>query len=167
MGYRNKVFVSFDGDSDIHYYRLMCAWKQSDNMTFNFFDAHDIAQARDSSTETTIRTSLRTRLMNSKVFVVLVGEQTRYLYKYVRWEMEQAVSLALPIIAVNLNGLKYRDDNRCPPIIRDELALHIGFKARILQYALEGWPQLVPELRAQGKTGPHYYQNDVYERLGL
>ena len=28
MAYRNKVYVCFDGDSDIHYYRLMLAWHQ-------------------------------------------------------------------------------------------------------------------------------------------
>ena len=28
MAYRNKTYVCFDGDKDMHYYRLMCAWKQ-------------------------------------------------------------------------------------------------------------------------------------------
>ena len=49
MAYRNKVFISFDGDNDIHYYRLMRAWKQNDYTDFNFFDAHDINTARDTS----------------------------------------------------------------------------------------------------------------------
>jgi hypothetical protein len=49
MAYRNKVFVSFDGDNDIHYYCLMKAWKQNDRTDFNFNDAHDIKQARDTS----------------------------------------------------------------------------------------------------------------------
>ena len=53
MAHRNKVFVSFDGDNDIHYYRLMQAWKQNDRTAFNFFDAHDINTARDTSTEET------------------------------------------------------------------------------------------------------------------
>ena len=51
MAYRNKVFVSFDGDKDIHYYRLMRAWKQNDNTSFDFLDAHDINTALDTSTE--------------------------------------------------------------------------------------------------------------------
>ena len=45
MAYRNKVFVSFDGDADIHYYRLMCAWKQNDRTPFNFYDAHDLTRS--------------------------------------------------------------------------------------------------------------------------
>jgi hypothetical protein len=28
MAYRNKVYVSMDADNDLHYYRLMRAWKQ-------------------------------------------------------------------------------------------------------------------------------------------
>ena len=105
MAYRNKVFVSFDGDKDIHYYRLMCAWKQNDYSPFNFYDAHDVNSARDTSTEDTIKSKLRERLNATKVFVLLVGESTRYLYKFVRWEIEQAISLDLPIIVVNINGL--------------------------------------------------------------
>ena len=39
MAYRNKVYVCFDGDTDIKYYNLMKAWKQNDNTNFNFYDA--------------------------------------------------------------------------------------------------------------------------------
>jgi len=74
MAYRNKVFVSFDGDNDIHYYRLMCAWHQNDNTPFNFANAHDISQARDTSLEESIKANLRQRLLNTKTFVVLIGE---------------------------------------------------------------------------------------------
>src|SRR5262249_53451718 len=123
MAYRNKTFVSFDGDTDMHYYRLMTAWHQNDNSPFNFNDAHDLTQSRDSSQERTIKPSLQERLRNSKVFVLLVGEKTQYLYKFVKWEIEQAVSRAMPIIAVNLNGKRFMDDLRCPPVLKDKLAV--------------------------------------------
>ncbi|MDE0151005.1 MAG: TIR domain-containing protein [Bdellovibrionales bacterium] len=167
MSYRNKVFVSFDGDQDIHYYRLMRAWKQSDNTPFNFYDAHDINSARDTSTEETIKKRLRERLENTKVFVLLVGKNTRYLYKFVRWEIEQAISLSLPIIVVNLNGLRSMDSDLCPSIVRDELAMHISFKSSILQYALEKWPFQHQTLKEQFESGPYYYKSETYERLGL
>ena len=67
MAYRNKTYVCFDGDNDIRYYNLMKAWKQNDNTNFNFYDAHDINTALDSSTEETIKRRLRERLINSKV----------------------------------------------------------------------------------------------------
>ena len=84
MPYRNKTFVSFDGDSDMSYYRLMQAWKQHDGITFNFNDAHDLNSARNSSQEASIKAQLAERMRNSKVFVLLVGERTKYLTKFVR-----------------------------------------------------------------------------------
>lgn len=167
MAYRNKVFVSFDGDNDIHYYRLMKAWKQNDRTPFNFYDAHDVSSARDTSTEETIKRSLRKRLLETKVFVLLVGEKTQYLYKFVRWEIEQAKSLGLPIIVVNLNGRRSMDSLRCPASIRDALAMHVSFKAGILQHALEHWPDQYAQLKRQGESGPYYYKDEIYTRLGL
>lgn len=167
MAYRNKTYVCFDGDSDIHYYRLMQAWHQSDHTNFSFYNAHDLNYARDSSLEASIKRQLRERLANSKVFVVLIGATTRYLFKFVRWEMEQALSLGLPIIAVNLNGLRAQDPNRCPPIIRDELAVHISFNAKIMETALTEWPLRHLELRRVGATGPYFFKDETYRRLGL
>ncbi|MFN8572362.1 MAG: TIR domain-containing protein [Gemmatimonadaceae bacterium] len=167
MVYRNKTYVCFDGDTDMHYYRLMQAWHQNDRSSFSFYDAHDLNTARDSSQEASIKRQLRDRLNQSKVLIVLIGERTRYLTKFVRWEMEQALSLHLPIIAVNVNGLRQRDDDRCPPIIRDELAIHISYNPAIMQFALENWPAEHDEMRRQGRGGPFYYVADVYRRLGL
>jgi MTH538 TIR-like domain (DUF1863) len=167
MAYRNKTYVAFDGDSDIHYYRLMQAWHQSDHSTFTFYNAHDLNYARDTSLESSIKAQLRQRLLNSKVFVVLVGASTRYLYKFVRWEMEQALSLDLPIIAVNLNGLRAQDEARCPPVIKDTLAVHISFNSKIMEHALQDWPDRDAEFRRAGRTGAFYYTSDTYARLGL
>lgn len=167
MAYRNKVFVSFDGDNDIHYYRLMQAWKQSDRSTFNFFDAHDINVARDTSLESTIKRRLRERLSNSKVVISLIGERTRYLYKFVRWELEQALAKEIPIIGANLNGMRSQDSDRCPPVIRDALVVYVSFQPKILEYALENWTTKYRQYKTQGKTGPYYYKDEVYKRLGL
>ena len=167
MAYRSKVFVSFDGDNDIRYYNLMRAWKQNEDISFNFIDAHDLNTALDTSLEATIKLRLKERLRNAKVFVPLIGSRTKYLYRFVRWEMEQALSLGLPIIGVNLNGLRQKDANLCPPIIRDELVVYVSFSAAILQYALEYWPDRHNELCRQKKTRSYYYKDEVYERLGL
>ena len=165
MPYRNKTYVAFDGDNDIHYYRLMCAWKQNDNTRFNFFDAHDLNYARDTSLEESIKRQLRERLDNSKTFVLLIGEKTRYLRKFVPWEIDQALRCNLPIICVNINGKRSQDESTCPSRLRNELAIYISFNARILQHALENWPAKHSELRPG--NGPYYYKESVYHRLGL
>ena len=106
MAYRNKTYIAFDGDKDIHYYYLMKAWKHSNRLDFNFYDAHDLNTARDSSTEETIKRRLRERMANAKCLLLLIGESTRYLNKFVRWEIELAINSDIPIIAVNINGQK-------------------------------------------------------------
>lgn len=55
MVYRDKTYVAFDGDNDIKYFNLMKAWKQSDNTDFNFYDAHELNSARDSSLTESIK----------------------------------------------------------------------------------------------------------------
>lgn len=167
MAYRNKTYVCFDGDTDMSYYRLMQAWHQNDRSPFSFYNAHDINSARDTSQEESIKRQLRERLLSTNVFIVLIGANTRYLIKFVKWEMEQAISLRLPIIGVNLNGLRQQDPDRCPPVIRHELAVYISFNAAIMQHALENWPSSAASLRQQYKTGPYYYQPTVYQQLGL
>ena len=167
MAYRNKVYVAFDGDKDIHYYRLMQAWKQSDNTDFNFADAHSLKQARDSSTEESIKSNLQGRMRNSKIFVLLLGESTKYLRKFVAWEISQAINRNLPIIVVNLNGKRSKDTERCPSSLMNHLALHISFNAKILQKALEKWADLNDKYKEQNKSGAYYYDDQDYENLGL
>lgn len=167
MAYRNKTYVAFDGDTDMRAYGLMKAWKQNDYTDFNFHDAHDIKQARDTSTEETIKRSLRERMNNSKVFVLLVGQSTRYLYRYVRWEIELALSMNLPIVVVNLNQQRSHDNYLCPPILRDALAIHISYSPKIMQFALEAWETWHYEHQRNGRTGPFHYNADIYRSVGL
>lgn len=166
MAYRNKTYVSMDADNDIHYYRLMQAWKQSDRTSFNFHDAHDLNTIYDKS-EASIKAGLQERFRNTKVFVLLVGDHTRYLHKFVRWEIEQAMKRELPIIGINLNGHRQQDSDRCPPILRDELAIYISFNSKILEYALDHWPGSHTAKRRENTTGAFHYKPSVYQGLGL
>ena len=145
----------------------MTAWKQNDNTNFDFYNAHDLNSIWNQSIEDTIKRRLRERLNNTKVFVLLVGEKTKFLYKFVRWEIEQALSMDLPIIVVNLNGKRGIDIDKCPLILKSELALHVSFNAKIIQKALENWELYHRKMRREGKTGPFYYDNDVYKSFDL
>jgi hypothetical protein len=169
MAYRNKTYVAFDGDSDIRYYNLMKAWKQNDNTNFNFYDAHDLNTALDTSTEETIKRRLRERMENSRVFVLLVGSSTKTLRKpYVRYEIDHAINYyKIPIIVMNLNGLRNQDNDLCPPSARNVLAIHIPFGSKIMQYALENWPSSHDSHKAKGETGAYHYKDSVYTDLGL
>jgi hypothetical protein len=166
VAYKNKTYIAFDGDKDIHYYRLMTAWSANPRFDFEFHDAHDLNTARDSSQEESIKKQLRERFANSKVFIVLIGESTRNLTKFVKWEIEVAVRLDLPIIAINLNDSRGQD-SRCPASLKDALAIYVPFNEKIITYALNNWPTWDPKHRTAGKTGPFHYEDATYKSFGL
>ncbi|MEO0613692.1 MAG: TIR domain-containing protein [Pseudomonadota bacterium] len=166
MAYRNKTYVCFDGDNDIHYYRLMQAWSENKSMDFRFYDAHDLNTARDTSQEASIKAQLRERFANSKLLLVLIGDKTRYLTKFVKWEMEVALHLRLPIIGVNLNGER-QQSKLCPGAIKGELALHVAYGQHSISHAMANWPAEHDRLSRERRTGPYFYNDSVYTNLGV
>ena len=166
MAYRNKTYVIFDGDNDMWAYAYMKGWKSNENMHFNFYDAHDVRPLTDRASEETVKARLRERFTNAKQVIVLIGDNTKNLYRFVRWEIEIALKLNLPIIVVNLNDMRQIDANRCPALLRDALAVHIPFKASILQYALDNFPDERYRIQASA-SGPRVYGDNTYRKLGL
>jgi len=167
MAYTNKTYVCFDADSDILYYNLMKAWKENDKIEFNFHNAHEINNLRDGSSEATIKTKLRERLQNTKVLIVLIGDKTANLFKYVRWEIEWAIENNIPIVVANLNKKKAIDYNLCPAILKDKLAIHIPFGQKIIDYALNSWTTWHYTHKKDGKSGPFHFEDSVYKNLGI
>jgi MTH538 TIR-like domain (DUF1863) len=166
VAYRNKTYIAFDGDNDMHYYRLMTAWSAHQGFDFDIYNAHDLNTARDSSQETSIKRQLRERFANSKLFLILIGESTRYLTKFVKWEIETAIGLNLPLIGININGSRGQDD-RCPPALRDALAVYVPFNEKIITYAMKDWPSSHGQYERKSLGGPYHYNDSVYQSLGL
>lgn len=166
MSYRNKTYVCFDADTDMHYYRLMQAWKSNENIDFNFYNAHELNTVKDGDSEENIKKKLRERLANTKQMVVLIGEKTKYLYKFVRWEMDVALEKDIPIIAVNLNGTRKYDKDRCPAIISETYTVHVSFNKDIIKYALDNFPGEYAK-REKDAKGPRHYGAAIYKQLGL
>lgn len=166
MSYRNKTYVIFDGENDMWAYAYMKGWKENDNIDFNFYDAHDIRPLTERATEETVRERLRERMASAKQVIVLVGEQTKNLYQFVRWEIDLAMKKDLPIVVVNLNGKCSHDPDLCPPILKEHYAVHVTFKMKIIQYALDNFPDWYDK-RDRSAKGPLYYNDSVYKELGL
>lgn len=166
MGYRNKTYVIFDGDNDIWAYRYMKGWRQSEHIDFDFHDAHDLNTITNNSSEDNTKQKLRERFSSAKQVIVLIGDKTKNLFTFVRWEMEIAFRLDLPIVAVNLNDLRKYNADLCPPILRDEYVMHVSYRAKIIKYALDNFPtQYKQSNRPNGLNWS--YKKDVYDSLGL
>lgn len=153
------AYVIFDGDNDKWAYAYINGWKANKNIDFDYQNAHDLdnmtSRAQD---EQYVKSKLRERMNNSTAVVVLVGEKTKNLYKYVRWELELALELGLPIIVANLNKTNGKDNNLCPAIIRDACAVHIPYTLEALKHAMANWPTSFRGLNATEKAaGSRYY----------
>lgn len=167
MSYRNKTYVIFDGDTDMRSYNLMKAWKSNENIEFNFYNAHDLNSARDTSTEESIKSQLRERMANARQVIVLVGKKTKNLRKFVPWEIELARKKDLPTIVVNLNNDRKYDSVLCPSAIGDEVyTIHVSFSPKIIQYALDNFPNQYEKYK-DAKFGNYWYKEFVYEKLGM
>ncbi len=169
MAYRNKTYIAFDADNDMKFYNLMKAWKQSDNTDFNFYNAHEINYAHDWATTDSIKRQLRDRMKNSKVFVLLLGEKTKYMTRFVKWEVEYAIYLRLPIIVVNLNGRRDIDVTRMPRWLDNYCCICCSYNSKILQYSLENWPALHKAIinNSNYNSTHRMWKDSVYFNLGI
>lgn len=150
------TFVGFSS-TDIKHYRLMQAWKENEKIDFDFRDCQ-LQNEINSEDENYIKSICRKRIAMANRFIQLIGEDTRYQYKYVRWESEVALDKGCTIIGVNLNGSRQMNEKTCPPVIRGIGAIFVPFSPKIIKYALENY-QI-------HDSGNYYYKDEVYKKLG-
>lgn len=169
MAYKDPTYVIFDGDNDKWAYAFMKGWKQNENVDFDFRDAHDLdSMTGNAQNEQYVKNNLRERMKKSSAVVVLVGEKTKWLYKYVRWELELALEMGLPIIATSLSEAREIKADLLPLIIRDKCIIEVPFKMRAIKYALDNWPNTFRSLDATEKAkGPRHYTDATYTSMGL
>jgi hypothetical protein len=162
MGYKDPTYVVFDGDNDKWAYAYMKGWKANERMDFDFRDAHDLDSMTGlAQSEAYVKSNLKKRMEAASAVIVLIGEKTRWLYKYVRWEIELALDLGKPIIAVDLSGKKHLDTKLCPPIIRDKCVVNVPFKMSAIRHALDHWPDEYRSFPPVTKAaGPRHYDRD-------
>ena len=154
MAYRNGTYVAFDGNGqndptkgDLKYLGMLRAWKESDNIDFNFTDSHKKTyQVRDSSSEETLKSRLEERMRNSKNMLVIISDDTSFDRGLLNWEIQTALDkYDLPII-VAYAGEQYlprlTDElvEKLPKVIRGDVMFggnhyaHIPFtKDRIMR----------------------------------
>jgi hypothetical protein len=169
MSYRNKTYVAFASEN-IAYYRLMEAWRDNKNIDFNFFDAHDLNVSRDTSLSDTIKRNLRERLKNAKQIVLLGSADAKKKgsdgSSFLAHEVKVMAELNLPVVVANLDGDRKIDRNFIPtPLLdADYYTMSVSFQPTIIKYALDDYS---PGFASSDATGPHFYKEVAYTRLGL
>jgi len=169
MSYRNKTYIAFASE-DILSYRLMEAWRENENIDFDFFDAHYLYISRDTSKPETIKANLRERMKNAKQFVLLGSANAKKKggdgESFLAYEVEAMISLGLPVVVANLDGDRTVDRTFIPkPLLDvDYYTMSVSFQPKIIKYALD---EYAVAFANSDKTGPYYYKSSVYEDLGL
>lgn len=144
MIYRTKTYIAGDWTGDQDLISQLYKWNNRDDLRLSFTDAHELAQARDTSLPCSIKRSLADRLDATKTFVLIVGKDTDKLTKgscrycnsydsyhgnchrghyvdyrsFIRYECEKAQKDGIRIVVL----YNYADVNRskCPDILRYE-----------------------------------------------
>ena len=129
MAYRTKTYIAADWDGDKNAVEQLYKWKKSNYWSLDFHDAHDLTQARDSSLNCSIKSSLATRLDVSKTFVLIVGNTTKtvrsgscqYCGSYNSWTQSCA----------RCHSVDYRSyiEYECEKAIRDGLKIVVLYNA--------------------------------------
>lgn len=181
MAYRNGTYVAFHangtnlpGKSDMDFYNLMRAWSAHPDDDFTIVNSHDKSSAvRDSSKKATLRASLLERLRNSKNFVLVIGETTRFDTDWVPFEIQKAVDLyGLPIIAVypDYDLINAPAELRAlwPQALQSRIdrktvrAIHIPFKKAPIMDAINQFHH-----NNLPRTALDFYGKETYKQWGL
>jgi len=169
MSYRNKTYVAFASE-DIRSYRLMEAWRDNARIDFNFYDAHDLYVARDTSTPDTIKRRLRERLNNAKQVVLLASPDAKRKggdgVSFLAHEIKVIQELDLPLVIANINQSRVIDRGGIPnPLIdANYTSLNVSFQPKIIMYALD---RCIGFHADHPKSKAWEYKPFVYSSLGL
>lgn len=169
MSYRNKTYVAFASEN-IHCYRLMEAWRESEHIDFNFYDAHDLFISRDTSQRATIRNNLRERMKSAKQ-VVLVGtadcrRKGGDAYTFLGHEIELIEEFNLPVVIANVGGSRQIEKSFIPQPLLDSnrYMVAVSFQPAIIKFSLDNYTE---EFAQRNKSGCHVYNSTVYSSLGI
>jgi hypothetical protein len=151
-----RTFIGFSS-TDINSHRLMLAWKAHEHIDFDFADCQLQDEVR-SEDEAYIKSKCRARIQMAGTFVQLIGADTRYKCKYVKWEAEVALEKECRIIGVNLDGWRRINEETCPPLLRNVGVMFVPFSPKIVAYALEN--------AQRHESDNWYFKDEVYTGLG-
>ncbi len=144
MPNRTKTYIAGDWDHDKEAIDKLYEWKENKMLDFDFIDAHELKQSRDTSLNCTIKRSLKERLNQSNVFVLVVGENTNTVtagscqycqsynsyikycargysvdYRsYIQYECEEAIKANMNIIVLYVAD--YICESFCPEFLRNK-----------------------------------------------
>ena len=153
---KNKLYVIFDA-RDSSYYHSIKAWLQDE----------DIAFCNDSiPSDSSIGKAIPEKISKANCCLFIVSENSKLLGDNILTELNEVCIKQIPIIALNVNGMRHCDTTICPIELQDKFILHIPLNQKVIIKALEVWPTYYSANKAI-KRGSVYFTDNVYQKLGL
>lgn len=162
-----KIFLAFEGTCDLEFLDTFKTWKDKDGKPYDAYTLLSELKKIDKVDDDALKASMQDAMSKADVFAIVIGPKTKSFRKFTRWQVEYAVSSKKPVIAINLNGIRSVDFDRCPTFLKKNLSMHITAQNEIFEYALEKWPASHLEKLAEEDHKNYRYSNGVYESLGL
>lgn len=162
-----KIFLAFEGTTDLEFLDEFATWKDKNGKTYDAFNLLSEVKKIDKVDDETLKKSMQDAMSKADFFAIVIGPKTKSFRKFTRWQVEYAVNSGKPVVALNLNGIRSVDFDRCPTFLKKNLSMHITAQNEIFEYALENWPASHSGKFAKEDHKNYRYSNDVYESLGL
>lgn len=161
MATKKKVFVCYDKITDATYFDMLEAWL-SEDVQFVTYDPQP-ERVNTPKTIANFITAINERIKSVEAFVLLVSESTRNLEYNMMAELNVALANDIPIIAINVNGLRSMDDTNCPSLLKEKHVLHIAFDSKAFKTAIDVWPNYYRDHLNDENLGPRYFKDTVYQ----
>jgi hypothetical protein len=127
---RKKVFISFDGDNDLHYKDLLVAWDQNAEFNFYVYNGPPM-EAIDSIQAAEIKALIRPKIAAVTHFLCIVGKESSR-NPWTEWEINRASAQKKKLIAV-----KIEKDYETPPALNQDVVWAASFDFNAIKAALE------------------------------
>lgn len=161
----DKIFVIFDFEKDLKLYNEMETWKNSEGESFNLVNSYETYKLLDKEQDEKIKELINLKIEGSSLATIILGQGIKSMRKLVKWQIEAAITLNIPLVVMNLNRIQSVDYDRVPSALKNVLALHTIFDPTMLEVSLHDWVIKFRDFKNNDKKGPYKYSLKTYELL--
>lgn len=135
-----KIYIAVDAANDVKYLEEFKIKVKQDSSDYIFFDGVDYFKELDKTSDDILKLKIQKNLERADIIIVLLTKTFKSMRKFSKWQLEHAINVGKPIIAVNPNRIRSVDYDVCPTILKSRLSLHVPYDKTAIELAIANWP---------------------------
>ena len=161
-----KIYVAMDASKDLKYYEEFKQMVSAKN-EYSFYDGIDYFKELDKTPDDVLKLKIQKNLERADIIVILLTKTLKSMRRFSKWQVEHAIKIGKPIIAINPNRIRSVDYDVCPTILKTHLSLHIPYDALAFDVAVRNWPESYYEHMKNEKDQRKIYKyaESVYKQI--